>query len=756
MTPTPTPTPTPTTGVITTLYSFKGGVGRTMAGANVAFTAAMSGLRVLVMDWDLEAPGMAYYFRGLGNPEQSRAIKDAPGVMDLVWAWRRQVGEAQGDVDVEALLDAYSGGEPFERCVRPVLGPERLVSGGRLDILGAGSKQIDEDHSYALALARFSWADFFDQSFGGFFIERLRAWAKSRYDVILVDSRTGYADVAGVCTVQLPDVVALAFIYNRQNIEGIANVAGSIQTQREGAVRLRAIPMRLSREGTLDEAEARARAVRHFTRTNAFTEEAIKSDLDRLAVRAAAGMPFYETLAAFEASSTAELLAIDYKKLAEALFDRPFPVPVIDDAWRDAVARRLEPKMADIEYVQGLENADAVRAAEELDRLLDGALESELHDDRLDREYLETLIWSGLELGDSFFDEIPFQEVAAIAEKAVNLSRSEYEMDPRGWAEFYVKALTVYDANFPSEHPQDGGERLWRYDDILERADETTPVLLRRAQIRREVASVKRSADLSVRLGWLDDGLALLGRATDPEGRTDVLLEAASLQMTQARLKLAAGEAGEAFDIAIFTLKSLDAVPADERSRIGRISSEIHLILARSAPDKEIAADEVLQASEHSAHLNAIYADFAWVVATLLASDHAPERSLEFVGRLMAASPQRALQSPAFFFSRAPSQASIFIKSITSLLEVLSSVDSANAQVARDALVRMAGSCLELVLRRPPPGASREREMLRLLAETSGLIQTAANLDLPPQGLSDLSRIVERLDARSSRSGDAS
>lgn len=746
--------PTPGEGVITTLYSFKGGVGRTMAGANVGFTAAMSGLRVLIMDWDLEAPGMAYYFRGLGEPEQSRAIKDAPGVMDLVWAWRKHVGEADGNDDVEALLDDYASGAPFEACVRPVLGPDRLPAGGQLDILGAGSKQIDEDHSYALALARFSWADFFDESFGGFFIERLRAWAKSRYDIILVDSRTGYADVAGVCTVQLPDVVALAFIYNRQNIEGVANVAGSIQTQREGAVRLRAIPMRLSREGTLDEAEARGRAIRHFTRNKAFTEEAIKSDLDRLAVRAAAGLPFYETLAAFEVSSTAELLAIDYKKLAENLFDRPFPTPVVDEAWRNAVARRLEPKMADIDYVRGLETADAIRAADEVDRLLDGALESELHDDRLDREYVETLIWAGLELGDTFFDEIPFDELTSIADKAISLARSEFEMAPRAWAEFYVKVLTAYDANYPSDEPDEWSRRLWRYDGILEQGEETLSALLRRAQIRRELAAVQRHSDPDRSLAWIQEGLDLLERATDPAGRTEVLLESASLQMVRARLKLATGDSLEAFDISVRALESLKAVPQAERPRIGRITSEIHLILARSAPDKEVAADEVLKASEQPAHLNAIYSEFAWATATLLESDQAPERALDFTARLMAASPQRALQSPAFFFSRALSQASTFIKSITQLLEVLSTLETDAARVARESLVRMAVSCLDLIRRRPPPGASREREMFRLLAETSGLLQTAADLDVPQSSLADLARLISTLDARSSRSGE--
>ena len=45
-------------GIIYTFYSFKGGVGRTMALANVAALLAKWGYSVLVVDWDLEAPGL--------------------------------------------------------------------------------------------------------------------------------------------------------------------------------------------------------------------------------------------------------------------------------------------------------------------------------------------------------------------------------------------------------------------------------------------------------------------------------------------------------------------------------------------------------------------------------------------------------------------------------------------------------------------------------------------------------------------------
>ena len=43
---------------IVTFYSYKGGVGRSMALANIAVLLAQRGMKVLMVDWDLEAPGL--------------------------------------------------------------------------------------------------------------------------------------------------------------------------------------------------------------------------------------------------------------------------------------------------------------------------------------------------------------------------------------------------------------------------------------------------------------------------------------------------------------------------------------------------------------------------------------------------------------------------------------------------------------------------------------------------------------------------
>src|SRR5215470_3632439 len=54
-------------GRIYTFYSYKGGVGRSMALANIGVLLALAGKRVLLVDWDLEAPGLELYFSSGGR-----------------------------------------------------------------------------------------------------------------------------------------------------------------------------------------------------------------------------------------------------------------------------------------------------------------------------------------------------------------------------------------------------------------------------------------------------------------------------------------------------------------------------------------------------------------------------------------------------------------------------------------------------------------------------------------------------------------
>src|ERR1700735_1518993 len=67
-------------GQIVTFYSFKGGTGRTMALANVAWILAANGERVLVADWDLESPGLHRFFQPFLDPR----VGEQPGIIEFI------------------------------------------------------------------------------------------------------------------------------------------------------------------------------------------------------------------------------------------------------------------------------------------------------------------------------------------------------------------------------------------------------------------------------------------------------------------------------------------------------------------------------------------------------------------------------------------------------------------------------------------------------------------------------------------------
>lgn len=189
---------------IVTFYSFKGGVGRTMALANVATLLAQRGRRVLAVDWDLEAPGLHRYFEDRAAPQRQG------GLLDL-------------------LEDASRGGPHSARWQDHVV-PVRLPGiKGSLDLLAAGSHE-----GYAGRLQQFDWERFFTQHNGGSFVELLRDEWRRDYDITLVDSRTGYTDSGGVCTIQLPDVLVAVFTANEQSLRGIEEAIGKAQAGRQG------------------------------------------------------------------------------------------------------------------------------------------------------------------------------------------------------------------------------------------------------------------------------------------------------------------------------------------------------------------------------------------------------------------------------------------------------------------------------------------------------------------------------------------
>ena len=72
---------------IATFYSYKGGVGRSFAVANIAVILAEWGNRVLIVDWDIEAPELNFYFPNSTFPRSA-------GVLDFLDGCRKDSPQA--------------------------------------------------------------------------------------------------------------------------------------------------------------------------------------------------------------------------------------------------------------------------------------------------------------------------------------------------------------------------------------------------------------------------------------------------------------------------------------------------------------------------------------------------------------------------------------------------------------------------------------------------------------------------------------
>jgi tetratricopeptide (TPR) repeat protein len=201
---------------IITFYSFKGGTGRSMALANVAWILAASGSRVLTIDWDLEAPGLHRYFRPfLSDPD----LTNRKGLIDLLWDYSHLVLSPKKSWPT-GVSDPISFADP-RRYIIPLewnLGE----SAGCVHLLPAGL----QDEGYGSRIRDFDWRAFYERLGGAEYIESFRT--RLNYDFVLIDSRTGVADTSGICTLHLPDKVVLCFTYNRQSIKGVEAVASSI------------------------------------------------------------------------------------------------------------------------------------------------------------------------------------------------------------------------------------------------------------------------------------------------------------------------------------------------------------------------------------------------------------------------------------------------------------------------------------------------------------------------------------------------
>ena len=193
-------------------YSYKGGVGRTLLVANTAHFLALSGRRVVVLDLDLEAPGLLHK---LGNSEV---------------LGRAASGTLPGAVD--ELLNTLEG-RPQKRGLRKTAIEVAMPAGtkGALLLIPAGSAP---SHAYWSALERLNSTLKSSGPNGGLAEAILELQARIAEELdpefLLVDSRTGITELGGLATSILADRVVCLTTAAAESVEGTLVVAQALRT----------------------------------------------------------------------------------------------------------------------------------------------------------------------------------------------------------------------------------------------------------------------------------------------------------------------------------------------------------------------------------------------------------------------------------------------------------------------------------------------------------------------------------------------
>lgn len=191
---------------VVTFYSFKGGMGRTTALAATALYLAQMGKNILMIDTDLEAPGLSSLFKDESNTAFG------------------------GTVDYLLESNLNSNALDMADYIQQINDPVFMADiPGNLFMISAGVMQED----YLQKLARI---DFQDSMHGKLkeqicnLVEEavLRIEEDYKVDYVFLDARAGFHDMGGIVTTQIPHGVVVFGKDSRQSWQGIEMVIKAI------------------------------------------------------------------------------------------------------------------------------------------------------------------------------------------------------------------------------------------------------------------------------------------------------------------------------------------------------------------------------------------------------------------------------------------------------------------------------------------------------------------------------------------------
>jgi MinD-like ATPase involved in chromosome partitioning or flagellar assembly len=194
-----------------TFYSYKGGVGRTLAIVNIAGRLAEFGKKVCVLDFDLEAPGLIHKYKH--NIDEVKQ-----GLVDYIYEF------------------AVNGNDPGSICnyAKEITKKDANENNSKkrknmISFIPAGNSNSGE---YWRKLSRISWWNlFYEENSEGipFFLDLKEKIAKEfQPDYLLIDTRTGITEISAITMSILADSIVLFAVNNNENICGTQRIIEAV------------------------------------------------------------------------------------------------------------------------------------------------------------------------------------------------------------------------------------------------------------------------------------------------------------------------------------------------------------------------------------------------------------------------------------------------------------------------------------------------------------------------------------------------
>lgn len=191
-------------------YSYKGGVGRTTSLIHTAALLAKGGLSVVLVDMDLEAPGL----RALMPPGDSHTTTNTGGVLDFLW---------EQCVEPKGMKKEY----PLARFAYPVEVPG---ASSHMIVLPAGD--VDAGYISRLSALESLPIQDLDAAWG-----RLEQKVMDEFspDLMFVDARTGFNRWGGLSLLGRADEIFVVAYPSPQNVAGLQTILDLLTGARHSA-----------------------------------------------------------------------------------------------------------------------------------------------------------------------------------------------------------------------------------------------------------------------------------------------------------------------------------------------------------------------------------------------------------------------------------------------------------------------------------------------------------------------------------------